>query len=328
MVDNYPELKQNLTLHTGGLISQFIETVGSGGNIDMLFLDAAHRLPGEIMDFLTILPYLNEDALIVIHDIHHYTRDDIIKFAPDIGSQLCNTMLFSALRGKYYLNDEWKDCSYFLSRAPNYFHGIGAIILDKQKCLENLLAFFNPLTYRWTNLPTKSEEIKILSHFSSYYDKFYVDYLRNIFTYQRMRSLDFEKIAFEKTTRKVVVALMEAGEKSLADFIQTNKKRVLYGAGEQGRNCFYLFWAKCGINIEGLIYSSPGVALASIDLLGKCFHVDEFPYQKDDCAVLISVNEVHNKEITDFLQNKGYNHIYTANNWINAMEIIKSNIFE
>jgi hypothetical protein len=131
-------------------------------------------------------------------------------------------------------------------------------------------------------------------------------------------------LQFEKIGKRVVTALENTGETGVADFLQTDKKKILYGAGKQGKNIFYLFWAQCKINIDALLYSSPGVALAINDILGKTFHIDAFPYEKDSCAVLVSVNEMHNEEITGFLRSKGFNHIYTAASWDNANKAIKS----
>ena len=36
----------------------------------MVVLDAAHGLPGEVLDFLLILPWVNVDCVFVVHDIN------------------------------------------------------------------------------------------------------------------------------------------------------------------------------------------------------------------------------------------------------------------
>ena len=36
---------------------------------DFLFLDSAHLAPGELINFIEALPFLNENAIVVIHDI-------------------------------------------------------------------------------------------------------------------------------------------------------------------------------------------------------------------------------------------------------------------
>lgn len=71
-VDNFPELKEKWTLKTGGLALEFMEEIG--GDIDFCFIDTVHSNPGEILDFLMVLPYLKKNATVVFHDINLHTR--------------------------------------------------------------------------------------------------------------------------------------------------------------------------------------------------------------------------------------------------------------
>ena len=54
-------------LHTGGVTAEFIEKIGL--DIDFCLIDTMHVQPGEILDFLMVLPYLKSGAVIVLHDI-------------------------------------------------------------------------------------------------------------------------------------------------------------------------------------------------------------------------------------------------------------------
>ncbi|WP_404926442.1 class I SAM-dependent methyltransferase [Mesorhizobium sp. ORM16] len=64
---HFPELLPKWRIYTNGMVSSHIEQIGAG--IDFVLLDAAHGLPGELLDFLTILPFVTEDGLFVLHDI-------------------------------------------------------------------------------------------------------------------------------------------------------------------------------------------------------------------------------------------------------------------
>ncbi len=64
----FESLKDKWTLFTGGTAASFMEDIGGG--IDLVFLDAAHGLPGEILDFLVTLPYVKKDAIYILHDIN------------------------------------------------------------------------------------------------------------------------------------------------------------------------------------------------------------------------------------------------------------------
>lgn len=51
----------------GNTIAGCINEIGSG--IDSAIIDTTHILPGEILDFLCILPYLKKDATVILHDV-------------------------------------------------------------------------------------------------------------------------------------------------------------------------------------------------------------------------------------------------------------------
>jgi hypothetical protein len=47
------------------------------GKFDFLMLDTMHRHPAESLNFLTILPYLTDDAVVVLHDIALYSQTGV-----------------------------------------------------------------------------------------------------------------------------------------------------------------------------------------------------------------------------------------------------------
>lgn len=51
----------------GDTIAGQIESIGK--EIEMIILDTTHWLPGEVLDFLCVLPYLAQNAMVVLHDI-------------------------------------------------------------------------------------------------------------------------------------------------------------------------------------------------------------------------------------------------------------------
>ena len=56
------------TLYIGTLTSQVIETIGN--DIDFAFIDTMHITPGELLDWLMVLPFLKEEAIVVFHDTY------------------------------------------------------------------------------------------------------------------------------------------------------------------------------------------------------------------------------------------------------------------
>lgn len=63
----FPELAKNWKLFTGDQPHKFLDQLNM--KFDFAFLDTAHLTPGELINFIEILPFLNEKSLFVIHDI-------------------------------------------------------------------------------------------------------------------------------------------------------------------------------------------------------------------------------------------------------------------
>ena len=93
--DFFPNFMKNWILFKGNISTEYIEKIGN--NIDMALIDTAHFEPGEILDFLIILPFLNENAIIIIHDIaNQITRSSKRdEWAPYI--------IYNGIRGEKYL---------------------------------------------------------------------------------------------------------------------------------------------------------------------------------------------------------------------------------
>lgn len=64
--ETVPDLIPNWKLFTGNIVSEYLEEIGP--DIDFCILDTMHTLPGELLDFLCVFPYLKRDAVVVLHD--------------------------------------------------------------------------------------------------------------------------------------------------------------------------------------------------------------------------------------------------------------------
>ena len=123
-----------------------------GKNIDIALFDTSHLEPGEILDFLIVLHFLKEEAIVIFHDIamqitHSATRNE---FAPYI--------IFNGIRGQK-----------FLPSGKNILkQDIGAIKLEKNqyKYYED---YFRLLGGQWQYLP------KEIHTFSSESSSFYIN---------------------------------------------------------------------------------------------------------------------------------------------------------
>ena len=143
--EKFPHLLAKWKLYTGGVAAKFIDEIG--GNIDLCLLDAMHSNPGEILDFLMILPYLDKNAVIVIHDI--------------FTSNTCLT-LFNTMRGKKII---FKDKDEIFN---NY--GIGAVILD-DNIMDYIFDYFFLLKLNWNYMPSDADIETIIELFKKHYSK-------------------------------------------------------------------------------------------------------------------------------------------------------------
>jgi predicted O-methyltransferase YrrM len=185
-VDNYSELKNKWKLFTGSLALNYMEEIGK--DIDFCLIDTMHINPGEILDFLMVLPYLKKDAIVVFHDVNFHT----MKY-PNYEWGMTNNLLVSAISGKKYIQGN------FIRKGPNnpYFPNIAGIKINEET-YNHIFEIFNILTIKWTYFPTETDWMEIIHHFERYYDSYYINYLKDVFA--------FQKICYEKdTTLKMVI---------------------------------------------------------------------------------------------------------------------------
>ena len=147
----FPQFMKNWVLFQGNIATEYVEKIGK--NIDMALIDTAHFEPGEILDFLMILPFLKEEAIIIFHDIaNQITRSETRnEWAPYI--------IFNAIRGEKYLpsgNDILKQ-------------DIGAIKLEKNQ-KKYYHDYFRLLGGQWQYLPKENHINLFINFIKKYYD--------------------------------------------------------------------------------------------------------------------------------------------------------------
>lgn len=152
-------LKGTHEFHFGKILPQVIDEIG--GDVDFVFLDTVHRLPGEVLDFLAVLPYLTDDAVVVLHDVALHHRENPKDDATGV--------LFGAVTANKFLNFQ-ADSELF--RYPN----IGAFQVNEHTAayVENV---FLSLILRWDYWPTDEQVAVYREHFR----RFYADALVEIF---------------------------------------------------------------------------------------------------------------------------------------------------
>ncbi len=125
------------------------------GGIDFAILDTVHQTPGEMLDFLAILPYLAPDACVVLHDIgaQHYWGD-----ATTFATQL----VLSVATADLILRED--------PGRPLRYPNIGAFTVnpDTRKYVRNV---FDALTLPWHYLPDEKELNLYREFYALHYDE-------------------------------------------------------------------------------------------------------------------------------------------------------------
>lgn len=157
--EKFPELMNKWTLYKGKLTSEVIEIIGK--NIDLVFIDTMHITPGEMLDWLQVLPFLKEEATVVLHDTFlMYYKGKIEKNKINFS----NNQILVYIRGELLL--------------PNYsdeifLHNIGAIKLSKGQN-KFYRQYFMALGTQWEYMPNNADLKLMRKFFMKFYGNKYV----------------------------------------------------------------------------------------------------------------------------------------------------------
>ncbi len=120
-------------LFRGVYLPQVMDEIG--GDIDFVVLDTTHVMPGEILDFLVVFPFLSPEAVVCLHDI----RQNQGKHPNP--EKIATNVLFNAVVARKYVNRD-------ATRTPDY-PNIGAFVINSET-LKYINNVFGALTQNWT----------------------------------------------------------------------------------------------------------------------------------------------------------------------------------
>ncbi len=155
-----PQSRDAWDLRTGRVIAGCIGEIGGG--IDFCVLDTAHRLPGELFDFLAVLPFLENDAVVVVHDalLHLLCPGD-----PAYATCLLAGVVAAA---KIMVKDAFQ---------PEGLANICAFVVteDTRKYVANVFA---ALLMPWDYIPDDDVLADVLAALEAHYPPSFVDYFK------------------------------------------------------------------------------------------------------------------------------------------------------
>ena len=154
----FPELTNNnkWQLYTGEQPHIFLDKLNL--KFDFLFLDTVHITPGELINIIEALPFLEENAIIIMHDVMYHLPTNNYYSPREVKYHPSQIYLFTSLTGyKVIIEDKNKG-------AEN----IGAIFLHSNK-EKYYLNYFLLLLTPWEYMPTKTQIKELRSFISKYY---------------------------------------------------------------------------------------------------------------------------------------------------------------
>ena len=163
---DFPHFLPKWTLFKGNMANKYIEKIGN--NIDMVFIDTAHFEPGEILDFIIVLPFLKEEAIVIFHDIANQITKSKVRneYAPYI--------IYNGIRGKKYLP----------SGSNVLTKDIGAAKLDKNQS-KYYHEYFRLLGGQWQYMPKEIHINQVREFLKKYYDNYCMTIFEEAVTFNK-----------------------------------------------------------------------------------------------------------------------------------------------
>jgi hypothetical protein len=201
----------NHEYHLGKVACSFMDTIGD--QIDCLILDTVHSCPGELLDFITLLPYLKNGCVVILHDIvyNHFSRER--------GKRgFSNTILFSAVSGEKYMNNDTTN----KTEMPN----ISAFVVSDET-RKNIYDIFVALLITWVYMPDEKQIGDYRKCIERFYPRDYINIFEasiehnsaDLIVYGRTYEFPFQWLPRE--TRVIIYGAGKVG----MEYVQEVKKK-------------------------------------------------------------------------------------------------------
>lgn len=279
----------------GETIASRIDEIGRG--IDFVILDTMHALPGELLDFISLYPYLDKRAVIVFHDVGQSQLGlGNINGAP---YEYASLVTLSTIMGEKYMPYD-KDRIAGLSN-------IGAVRLNENTpdSIENL---FLSLFVNWNYIPDKKslEEYRkrIIKEYNACYYKMFEQAIEcNMFSLYRRGKLCMN-------LRNVKKELDEAVKKAV--------KIYIYGAGKISKE------VKRYVEIIGGQKRIAGhvVTINNLKQDKDIFELEDIA-EDENILIILGLDEKYHLEVLNNLYHKNFTKRVFPYNGIGFREMIK-----
>lgn len=262
--------------HRGNCLPNYLEKIGVG--IDFVILDTVHAVPGEMLDFLAVYPFLRKDAIVCLHDI------TLCQWLASEDS-ICTNVLYGTIPGTRLLPDGMIDGS-------KYFSNLGAVQLDNTVNNEIKNIFWN-LTLPWRYMLDDNSLMLYANLYEKYYGEEYRSYLADVVKVNRKR-MD-EKKSREMYSQNAVAEFHE--------ILRQNDKIILYGAGNYG-HVFLEYINNIGYRAEAFVISDSEETSSFQETIIPIYKVSELPFEKKECCFILCMTQDKQINVRNYMQGK------------------------
>lgn len=263
----------------GQSIPYVIEKIGAG--IDFLILDTTHCMPGEFLDFLICLPYLQEGCIVILHDVieNHITCRN---------HEIATKLLFDFVHGnKWYMGNHENEI------GEREFPNIAGFEVDGQT-RKNIFGIFSGLTISWEYMPPDEELNRYLEVIEKHYPREYYEWSESVVSLQKYTHI-----------RKEINWHYGLDHEWLKMKWKQQKNIFLYGGGYWART--YSEYARINqLPLNGWIISDEQDMVDTGQYSLPVFYLGDLPYQPDECAIILALDRQHFGMVRKNLVKKGY----------------------
>ena len=255
----------NHHIYIGRNVASCLEEIGPG--IDFLIMDTVHFLPGEILDFLVILPFLRENSVVCLHDVA------VSHYVPAMKNAHSCSVLFSNVTSKNKFINFTSDGKY-----PN----IAAFQVTKET-RKHIIDIFLSLILRWYYVPSNDDLSLYVKVFQSTYGR------------------ECCKIFDEAVRMNIASFRHEIREK--LEKIPSDSNVLLYGAGLRGYSLYP--FVKELENIHILQWADRDAKYLSVTGNIDIIAPKEIQADLIDYALITTENRPIIQEVTNYLMGIG-----------------------
>lgn len=112
--------------------------------------------------------------------------------------------------------------------------------------------------------------------------------------------------------------------RQLIECFENERPTLFYGCGNQGMICEEILANSMGFKIDGFVVS---------EKQARCYHtfpiycIEELPYEKDVCNILITMGQEGGAVVRNRLKEKGYVHVYFIEDWESCNMVLREIVF-